>query len=129
MIANVVIIGGIVICIILGGLCIGAESGDTKSIIIGLLVGIIISTIIVGADIWYINGTESGKRMKKDLESNTNGGIERTVKVYDINGKLIETYEGNFDIDYYDTHIKFDDEEGKRHIIYFTTGTIITDEK
>lgn len=127
MVGNILLI--IIVLVVVWGLAlaIGADSG-TNGILIGTLISIIITIVIIGIDIWYINGTESGKRMVKDTQSNFNGGINRSVKVYDINGNLLENYEGKFDIEYYDTHLKFDDENGKRHIIYFTTGTVITDE-
>ncbi|NDO45668.1 hypothetical protein [Clostridium sp. MD294] len=48
---------------------------------------------------WYISSTEKGKRVVKDFTSNVSGGIPRQVKVYDINGELIEEYEGTFDIE------------------------------
>lgn len=83
----------------------------------------------IGGTFWYYNNTESGKRAIKDWQSNTRGGITRIVTVYDINGKVISKYEGKFDVEYDSDRIKFDDEEGKRHIIYYTTGTIIIDEK
>ena len=83
----------------------------------------------IGGTFWYYNSTESGKRAIKDWQSNTTGGITRTVTVYDINGKEIAKYEGKFDVEYDAERIKFDDEEGKRHSIYYTTGTIIIDEK
>lgn len=89
---------------------------------------LLIITIVVGT-IWYYNNTESGKREIKDLKSNTTGGITRVVTIYDINGKEIQKYEGKFDVDYDNSRIKFDDEQGKRHIVYYTTGTIIIDEK
>lgn len=97
----------------------------TIAIVITLL---LLITIIVGT-VWYYNGTESGKRDMKDWKSNTSGGITRIVTVYDINGKIISRYEGKFDVEYDSDRIKFDDEEGKRHIIYYTTGTVIIDEK
>lgn len=66
----------------------------------------------------------------KDQQSNLNGGIERVVSVYDIDGDLIVQYSGKFDIETdRESYILFDDEQGKRHIIYYTTGTIIVDEK
>ncbi len=63
------------------------------------------------------------------MKSNTAGGITRIVTVYDVNGKEIQKYEGKFDVAYDSNRIKFDDEQGKRHIIYYTTGTITIDEK
>jgi hypothetical protein len=47
----------------------------------------------------------------------------------DVTGNLLKTYEGKFDIDYDDNRIIFDDETGKRHVIYYPTGTVIVDEK
>lgn len=94
------------------------------------IIGIIIVTLaICGGIIWYLYGTEDGKRVIKDTKSNIHGGIERTVTVYDINGEIIQQYQGKFDVDYDAERIKFDDEKGKRHIIYYTTGTVVIDEK
>lgn len=77
---------------------------------------------------WYYQNTESGKRAFKSQESNFNAGIERRVEVYDIEGDLIKEYEGKFDVTYDDDRILFDDEEGKRHVIYYSTGTVVIDE-
>ena len=46
-----------------------------------------------------------------------------------MEGDLIQEYEGKFDIEYNEHRIKFDDENGKRHLIYHDTGTVIIDEK
>lgn len=73
---------------------------------------------------WYCNNTESGKRAMKSQEINFNNNIEREVKVYDINGELVESYRGRFDVSYTDERIMFDDEQGHRHIIYFKTGMV-----
>ena len=73
--------------------------------------------------------TEAGARALKDQQSNFNAGIERVVKVYDVNGELIEQYEGRFDVETTSSYVLFDDENNKRHMIYYTTGTIIIDEK
>lgn len=90
---------------------------------------IIIATIaICFAMGWWLYNSESGKRAIKDTKSNLSGGIERTVTVYDIDGEIIQQYSGKFDVSYDSERIKFDDEKGKRHIIYYTTGTIIIDE-
>lgn len=74
--------------------------------------------------------TEGCARSCKDFDSNVNGGLYRTVKVYDIDGDLVAEYEGKFDIETdHTTYILWDDEMGKRHIIYFSTFNIIIDEK
>jgi hypothetical protein len=83
--------------------------------------------LIIGIPIWWLFGTQAGRRSIKTLQSNVSG-IERTVSVYDINGNIIKEYTGIFDIEYDDNRILFDDENGKRHIIYYTTGTVIIDE-
>lgn len=92
---------------------------------------VVIATIaICGLFIWYRSNSASGQRALKDQQSNLSGGIERSVSVYDVNGNLIQEYHGKFDIETDKTsYILFDDEDGKRHIIYYTTGTIIVDEK
>lgn len=93
----------------------------------------IISAIILIVAYWALSGmyfkyTESGKRAIKTQDSNFNGGIVREVKVYDVEGDLIQSYKGKFDVAYDNDRIIFDDENGYRHIIYYPTGTIIIDE-
>ena len=78
---------------------------------------------------WYFNNTATGIRAYKSQESNFNNGIERVVRVYDVNGKLITEYDGKFDITYDNDRILFDDQNGKRHVIYYPTGTVTVDEK
>ena len=95
----------------------------------GCVVGAFICIIIIIVMIWYFNSTATGRRAFKSQESNFNNGIERIVKVYDVNGKLITEYDGKFDITYNDDRILFDDENGKRHVIYYPTGTVTVDEK
>lgn len=82
---------------------------------------------IAGMSLFRLYGTESGRREIKDFTSNLSG-IERVVKVYDMEGDLIASYQGRFDVDYDSSRIVFDDENGKRHIIYYSTGTVIIDE-
>lgn len=105
------------------------ESEHIVSMCFTIIAIVLLCVGMIGGTFWYYNSTESGKRAIKDWQSNTTGGITRTVTVYDINGKEIAKYEGKFDVEYDAERIKFDDEEGKRHIIYYTTGTIIIDEK
>lgn len=110
------------------GLYFCEECWGAGKIVSAVITTILIFGIVVG-NIWYHNNTEGGKREVKDWQSNIKGGIERVVTVYDINGKEIKKYEGKFDISYNSERIKFDDEQGKRHIIYYSTGTITIDEK
>ena len=120
------------IIVVLAGLGIGAyfiHDDEIGYAVISFIIGIIIGAIMIVGPIVYSN-TESGKRALKDQNSNFNSGIERVVSVYDVNGKLIEKYEGKFDVETdHDNYILFDDEEGRRHIIFYKTGTVIVDEK
>lgn len=88
----------------------------------------ICAALIVGIA-WYAHNTEGGKRAYKDQQSNFDGGITRTVRVYDMEGDLIDQYSGKFDVETSSSYVLFDDENGKRHMIYYTTGTVFVDEK
>jgi hypothetical protein len=99
-----------------------------RNIIITICAGLIILGAIISLQLYYYKNTESGKRAIKTQESDFKGGIKREIKVYDINGKIIQNFKGKFDIEYDDDRILFDDEKGNRHIIYYPTGTVIVDE-
>ena len=102
---------------------------ETGAAISVLAMGVIVGIAMIVGPIVYAN-TETGKRALKDQQSNFGSGIERVVSVYDLEGELIKRYEGKFDIETdNENYILFDDEQGKRHIIYNTTGTVIVDEK
>lgn len=123
--------GWIIFAIIAAVIMISAlaiTDGFDLNIVSGFLVGIILSGIVLGIMLFYFNNTASGKRAFKSQESNFNNGIERSVEVYDATGNLLKTYSGKFDVDYDDNRIIFDDENNKRHVIYYPTGTVIIDE-
>jgi cell division protein FtsI/penicillin-binding protein 2 len=126
-------IGFVVVALILiiVGLSAGVSLGEGKAApaVVGTLCGVIASVLVLSFMLWYFGSTEKGKRAMKTQESNLNGGIERTVKVYDINGEIVAEYEGKFDVDHNQSRIIFDDENGKRHIIYYNMTTVIIDEK
>jgi hypothetical protein len=113
------------------GVCIyGAFEERSVGYSIASVVIILVTCVLCFFIGWYQLNTESGKRALKDQQSNLSGGIMRTVQVYDVNGEIIKEYEGKFDVETdKETYILFDDEDGKRHIVYFTTGTIVIDEK
>ena len=97
---------------------------------------VLCGALIVGVlcvQLWYYENTASGQRAFKDQESNFENGTERVVTVYDVNGEIIKQYDGRFDVETGNVdnapYILFDDENGKRHIIYYTTGTVTIDEK
>lgn len=122
------VIGGIVLLVGIGVAIWGFIEQDTGMAIGVLIFAIILGAILIVSPIVYMN-TEAGARALKDQQSNFNAGIERVVKVYDVNGELIEQYEGRFDVETTSSYVLFDDENDKRHMIYYTTGTIIIDEK
>lgn len=128
-------IGGIIIAVLLTLIAIVVslffivdEYMRIISKIIGVAVTLFIVAAVWGGLLWYFNNTESGKRALKTQKSELNGGITREVKVYDMEGDLVQSYKGKFDVDYDNDRIIFDDENGLRHIIYYPTGTVVIDE-
>lgn len=118
----------LLLSIIVIAFLIGYGLESTISGLVTFIVGILLLVCLFFGQLWYYNNAESGKRAIKSQESNFKGGITREVKVYDVNGKVIQEYKGKFDIDYDDDRIIFDDEKGNRHVIYYPTGTVIVDE-
>lgn len=119
-----------IITLVIIGLCtgIGFANGGVGSTIVGALIGIMLSAIMWICVTWYYNSTEAGKRARKSQDSNFNGGITRRVRVYDMDGDVLEEYKGKFDVDYGSERILFDDENNMRHVIYYKSGTVIVDE-
>ena len=97
------------------------REGKKKVILMLLIVAVIFLAVM------FVNRASVGRWMK-DVKSEWNNGLNRTISVYDVNGGLIREYSGKFDIEWSNDHLKFDDENGKRHLIYFKTGTICVDE-
>ena len=91
---------------------------DKKPRNISLVVALILTITFIICNIWYVNNTESGVRMIKDFQSNTNGGIRRNVKVYSMTGEKTFEDEGVFDIEQSDYRLKYINEKGKVIIIY-----------
>lgn len=58
-------------------------------------------------------------------------GRRCAVRVFGNTGDMIQEYEDKFDIEYIENGngISFIGEDGKKHIVLTTTGTIIIDEK
>jgi len=108
-----------------------AADCELKSKVIALLIEIVLMIAMIGGCAIYNTKTETGKRHIKTWESETTGGIDRTVTIFDIEGEEIAKYQGRFDIEESSQEgvvkIKFDC-DGKRHIIYAQTGTVLIDE-
>lgn len=87
-----------------------------------LLTGVlIIATLLLAAC------GEDFERIKKDWDSNLNGGLNRTIEVYSYTGEKIKEFEGKTDVvNRKDGTVKFD-LNGKRIII--RNAIVIMEEK
>lgn len=72
-----------------------------------------------------VSGCSSIDRGMKSLRSDFNGGLHRTVTVYDYNGNIIKSYSGKFDVSESENEVYFDIDD-KRVIIH---GGIVIDEE
>ena len=73
-----------------------------------------------------LTGCASWRIDIKSLSSDIKGGLNRTVTVYDYNGKKIKSWTGKFDISESENEIFFDDANGKRVVIH--GGIVICEE-
>lgn len=114
---------GVSVTIVIGWI---AES-KKASVISGIVCAFILALImfIIG---WWNTNTAAGQRRIKDNQSNINNGIDREIVITAEDGREIFRYEGKIDIEsnHEDNYIKFDDESGKRYIIYYGIQDTIT---
>lgn len=126
-----ILFGIVFACMICVVIFMIVEKVEAKYKIIALIIELVLLVAMVGGCAAYHTKTESGKRSLKTWQSETTGGIDRTVTVYDINGEEVAKYSGRFDVEESSQEgvvkIKFDC-NGKRHIIYAQTGTVLIDE-
>lgn len=98
---------GLVVIVVIGyGVAAGVgaymdneTSVSTTAIAIICCAIVLVTAIIASLFFEYRSSSASGQRALKDQQSNLNGGIERVVRVYDVNGEMIEQYEGRFDVE------------------------------
>ena len=106
------------------------KESRSRKILVLVLEAVLIGVMVFGCGL-YNTHTESGKRALKSWDSEKSGGLNRTVTVYDMQGDEIAKYQGKFDVEESQNEgvvkIKFD-VDGKRHIIYAQTGTVLIDE-
>lgn len=94
------------------------DSRITSKIFAAVIAAITIVGLWLGSN-YYYTSTATGLRKSRDYKSNISLGVDRTVSVMEDDGNVIYTYSGKIDIETdNDNYILFDDEEGKRHIIY-----------
>lgn len=96
-----------------------------SDIMTGLFV--FVCVVLMGVIIYFSVGVEHWQRIAKSFKS-ANEGLNRVVVVYSATGEELCRYEGTFDVDYSNGRVLFDDDNGKRHVIYFTNGTVVVDE-
>lgn len=124
-------IGSVIIFITALGISYLADelrSNNKHGRIISIIIAAIIIVLLFLGLRFYYNNTASGQRAYHTQESELHNGLDRIIKVYDVTGELIVEYEGHFDIEYDDDRIIFDDENGNRHIIYYSVSTVVIDE-
>jgi hypothetical protein len=117
------IIGILILVIAVGFIIYGYAEEETWPKVTGcVVIAISIAFIVI-----HFN-TAQGARDLKSWTSNTSGGLERVVEVYDQSGKLIKTYQGKLDVQDtdYGNKVLFD-LNGKRTVIY--NATVIVQEK
>jgi hypothetical protein len=103
---------------------------EFKGAIIALIIGILIEALFIGFFSWYNANTADGVRHYKDYVSNMENGLNRSVDIYAEDGRQIYHYDGKIDIEDNDGYILFEDENHKRHIIYYgALDTVIIEEK
>lgn len=88
-----------------------------------IVAGVIVAIVIIFA---MFNSSEFQRNFKSTV-SNYTGGLNRTVTVYDYDGKPIQSWSGKFDVSENENEMFFDDENGKRVIIQ--NGIVIVEEK
>lgn len=137
---NWIFIGVVAIFLILGIIALGVNSEyhPVKNTIIGSVISLV---ILIGLAIglnWYNTSTASGKRSYKDFKSEINDGIYREITITNDDGKVIYDYTGKCDIEEQANtdgsadvrKLKFENEQGKRVIIYYgITDTVKIIEK
>lgn len=73
-----------------------------------------------------MTGCASCSRTLKSFGSDLDGGLDRTVTLYDYNGNVLDSWSGKFDLSSSEKEIYFDDQNGKRVIIH--GGIVVAEE-
>lgn len=92
------------------------------------MIAAVLTILILAVVIIFINRA-SIKRAFKDVKSEYNNGMPRTIEVYSPDGNLLQKYDGKIDVETNPSYIVFEDEDGKRHIIYPGASTVLIDEQ
>lgn len=95
-----------------------------------IVVIILVVALAVGGMMFWLYGTQQGKRAQKNTESNLGDGLKREIVLYTRDGDIIKKYTVIGDVEYkYDPYrIVFEDENGLRHTISPGDNPITNDE-
>lgn len=95
-----------------------------------IIVIILVVALAVGGMMFWLYGTQQGKRAQKDTVSNIGDGLKREIILYTRDGDIIKKYTVIGDVEYkYDPYrIVFEDENGLRHTISPGDNPITNDE-
>lgn len=88
-------------------------------------VTLIIAGILICGIVCLVTSCASSRRFWKSVSSDFGNGLNRTVTVYDYDGKPIKEYSGKFDVSESENEVYFDI-NGKRVIIH--GGIVINEE-
>lgn len=77
-----------------------------------------IVAILVSVAALFLMSCASCERELKSCQSDVNGGLNRIVRVYSLDGDLIASYEGLIDIDDNQNGSVMFDMNGKRYVYY-----------
>lgn len=90
-----------------------------------MIIAVTICVVLLGGV--FVFNTASIQRKIKSWRSEIDGGLKRTVTVYDYNGKEIRHWTGKFDVSESESETYFDDEDRKRVVIH--GGIVINEEQ
>ena len=130
-----IIVGVIVVVLGIAALVSSSKryDHDRGSYLWGGLIAIFVGLLLAGGIAFWLYGTEAGARAQKSFQSSTGGGLTREVTVYDMEGDMVDRYEGKFDVDANEERIIFDmpqpDGSYKRVQIWMGTGGLVTIEE
>jgi len=102
----------------------GSKKGATNPGCFLLILSAIVSITIICSLGYYFSA--SFRRTIKSNISNWTGGLERTLTLYDYEGKVIRTWSGKFDISNSEEEVLFD-LDNKRVIIH--GGIVVVEER
>lgn len=90
--------------------------------------GLIIATLLILVGTSLVNGGCTGQQQRglKSFKANMAGGLNRTVTLYDYNGKPIRTWDGKIDIS--ESEMETDFLVGGKNVVIHG-GIVVIEEK